>query len=308
MARSRRILRQPTASRSAALLGVVAGLVALGWFTALPGSAATQDKVTLCHRTASLSNPFTQITDSINAVVGPAGHSSHTGPLFPQPGWGDIIPPFDYVNAQGQPAHFPGLNWHGNGIDVWEAGCVIRYEPPVTPPPTETPTATPTETGTPTETPTASPTESPTNGVTTPTPTPTFPVPTGSELTASPTGPTTGPPLPPGVTTPPSPGPGNVIGQPPLTDPPNGAEIMPPLEAEVVKPGGEVVDLGPLSPDQREQLEAEVDAPGGAPQAGLGGASGGSGSTSADWLAAGGAFLVLAGLANYALWRRRRGN
>jgi hypothetical protein len=85
---------------------------------------------------------------------------------------------------------------------------------------------------------------------------------------------------------------------------------MPELEAEAVQPGGEVVDLGPLSPDQRVQLEAEVDAgvtPGDAPAAGLGGASSGSG-TSAEWLAAGGAFLVLAGLANFALWRRRRGN
>jgi hypothetical protein len=92
-----------------------------------------------------------------------------------------------------------------------------------------------------------------------------------------------------------------------LTDPPNGAEIMPPLEAEAMPPGGEVVDLGPLTPDERTQLENEVDGPTGAPQAGLGGASsGGSGGVSADWIAAGGAFLIVAGLANLVFRRRRR--
>jgi hypothetical protein len=35
------------------------------------------------------------------------GHGSHTGPIYPEDGWGDIIPPFDYNNDQGGTSHYP---------------------------------------------------------------------------------------------------------------------------------------------------------------------------------------------------------
>ena len=91
-----------------------------------------------------------------------------------------------------------------------------------------------------------------------------------------------------------------------LVDPPDGVEIMPPLEAEVIDPRDKVVDLGPLEPSERVILEDELDPiPSGAPQAGLGGASTSSG-LSSGWLTAGGIFLVLGGAASFTLWRRRR--
>jgi hypothetical protein len=42
-------------------------------------------------------------------------------------------------------------------------------------------------------------------------------------------------------------------------DPPNGEEALPPVEAEVIDPGGEVVDLGPLDPQELMMLEEELD-------------------------------------------------
>jgi hypothetical protein len=48
---------------------------------------------------------------------------------------------------------------------------------------------------------------------------------------------------------------------PPLTDPPDGVEVMPPLEAVVVDPVNKVVDLGPLAVPQRTDLEAALDPP-----------------------------------------------
>ncbi len=86
---------------------------------------------------------------------------------------------------------------------------------------------------------------------------------------------------------------------------------MPPTEAEVIDPGTKVVDLGPLDPTERVELESEVDAattpvPSGAPQAGLGGESTSKG-LSSGWLTTGGIFLVLGGgAASFTLWRRRR--
>jgi len=72
-------------------------------------------------------------------------------------------------------------------------------------------------------------------------------------------------------------------------------------------PGGQEIDLGRLDPQENEALEAAVDAgaPIGAPPAGFGGASTSDG-LSGGWLAAGGAFLALSGLAGFAFWRRRR--
>ena len=80
---------------------------------------------------------------------------------------------------------------------------------------------------------------------------------------------------------------------------------MPPVDAVVVDPGPKTVDLGPLSPSQRETLEDSLDpVPSGAPQAGLGGASTSNGFP-AGWTVAGGTFLLLAGLTSFWAWRRR---
>lgn len=69
-------------------------------------------KVTLCHRTSSRTNPYVTITVDANAVQR-QGHGAHTGPLYPEPNWGDIIPPFD---------DYPGLNWPA-GQAIYDSGC-----------------------------------------------------------------------------------------------------------------------------------------------------------------------------------------
>jgi CshA-type fibril repeat protein len=94
------------------------------------------DKITICHRTRATTNPYVLITVSVNSVIGSGGngHSHHdttrtnktnpiddttngSGPFVPsfsypanQKWWGDIIPPFNYVDG-GATESFDGLNW-----------------------------------------------------------------------------------------------------------------------------------------------------------------------------------------------------
>jgi hypothetical protein len=164
-------------------IGLAAALGISG-FLLLPGAgAAPSDKVTICHRTSSTTNPYT--VNSINtSSVDEAGnrylngHGDHTGPVYESgmtSGWGDIIPPF---TDAGSGSSFPGYNWDGAGQTIWNAGC--------TPP---SPSPTPTETSaspTPTET-SASPT--PTSVTTSPAPITTSPAP----ITTSPAPITTSP-------------------------------------------------------------------------------------------------------------------
>lgn len=191
-----------------------------------PVSQASSDKkITICHATASTSNPYNLITVATSAAEN--GHGGHTGPLYPEPGWGDVIPPF---------GDFPGLNWPA-GSQLVADGCVpaapegptdppgieieppnpIRPMPPLAPPmivrppigvlPSASPSPTsasvtpttptrPTVPGRPTARPTQSlvpvPSTTPsTSGsprpTVTPIPLPTFPVATGSPTGAVPT-------------------------------------------------------------------------------------------------------------------------
>jgi hypothetical protein len=105
-------------------------------FFGITGATAAPDGVTLCHATASITNPYRPITvanRSIqNLIFGGNGHGTHTGPVFDpnggkgQPAWGDIIPPFDYGTNPVQ--HYPGLNWPG-GQAIFDNNCVVPGAP-----------------------------------------------------------------------------------------------------------------------------------------------------------------------------------
>ena len=63
------------------------------------------------------------------------GHLNHTGPVYPADGWGDIIPPYQYVDENGVLQTFPGYNW-GEGQAIYANGCDLPAPPepePVTP-------------------------------------------------------------------------------------------------------------------------------------------------------------------------------
>jgi hypothetical protein len=88
--------------------------------------------VRICHATSSAGNPYVSQSPAIaNNGDLQGGHLNHTGPVYPQPGWGDIIPPYEYVDANGDTQVFPGHNWTEQGQAIWQNGC----EPPAPPGP-----------------------------------------------------------------------------------------------------------------------------------------------------------------------------
>ncbi|MBM7503465.1 SPOR domain-containing protein [Agromyces aurantiacus] len=105
----------------------------------VPPGEEPVDKVTLCHRTGSYSNPYVVITPAANSVVGgqpsAVGHGEeHMGPIFypeipKHTEWGDIVPSF-YYEEDGQVQFFPGLNWDSEGQLVYENDCMIEIPTP----------------------------------------------------------------------------------------------------------------------------------------------------------------------------------
>lgn len=94
-----------------------------------------ENKVTICHRTNSVKNPYVEITVDASAVDGQGNndHTQHTGPVATSEAvaqalkdaktkWGDIIP--DAADG-GVGA---GLNWDSVGQAVFENGCLGGQE------------------------------------------------------------------------------------------------------------------------------------------------------------------------------------
>ncbi len=88
---------------------------------------AVVKKVDICHARAAVTNPYgpKRINVSVQSIVNPNGHATHTGPVFPAANWGDIIPPFEHKDGS-----FPGLNWDDDGQAFWFNNCQEPGEPP----------------------------------------------------------------------------------------------------------------------------------------------------------------------------------
>ena len=121
-----------TAVRRRLWLGavVLAGLVGVLVVFLQPASAQNEKKVRICHATSSQSNPYvTQEPAVANNGDLDGGHLTHTGPVFPAAKWGDIIPPYTYVDQKGDTQVFPGYNWSPQGQAIWQLGCRPGLEP-----------------------------------------------------------------------------------------------------------------------------------------------------------------------------------
>ncbi len=143
-----------------ALLLAVAPLpwLGVGAAAATPGEDA---KITICHRTNAVTNPYVVITVDTSAADGDLGNNTgqgdhyaeHLGPVFdsdadyqpPFSGdeWGDIIPPIAGVHD--------GLNWSEAGQAIYANDCA-----PVTPEPSPSETKTTPESSSPEVTPSES--------------------------------------------------------------------------------------------------------------------------------------------------------
>jgi len=116
---TRRLVLPLAAAGLAACAGIAAAALSQG-----PGVPLLQDrdeKVTICHATASDTNPFVQEQPDHDSIVKESGHDSHPD---------DIIPPFSYVDGD-VTKHYPGKNWDGQGQAIWGNGCNV---PPPAPP------------------------------------------------------------------------------------------------------------------------------------------------------------------------------
>jgi uncharacterized repeat protein (TIGR01451 family) len=77
----------------------------------------TIQKISICHATASESNPYTNPEVNISSFFS-GGHDTDEE---------DIIPPFHYTQGDGI-QEFDGMNWDGANIALWESGCGAHKE------------------------------------------------------------------------------------------------------------------------------------------------------------------------------------
>ncbi len=111
-------------------------LITLSFILGVSSSQIKADtaKVTICHSTSSHTNPY--VTENPAADGDVSGHDDHSGGIYPVDPWGDIIPPFDYVEkvctgtgqdktCEDATKHYDGKNWTTEGQAILRNGCKI---------------------------------------------------------------------------------------------------------------------------------------------------------------------------------------
>ena len=109
---------RPKARRVA--LGVVGAAAVCGVMLVSSTAGAEAHKVTLCHATDSVTNPYVSITVDYHSIEH-KGHGGHEGPVY-FPGiegkWGDVIPSYDFGDGHA----YPGMNL-ADGQALLDSGC-----------------------------------------------------------------------------------------------------------------------------------------------------------------------------------------
>lgn len=86
-------------------------------------SGASEKKISLCHRTNSVDNPYRYITVNKKSVVKEKGHSSHVaGIKNKKMKWSDVIPAFQYLDKQDNVQTYGGLGLP-NGQKLLDNKC-----------------------------------------------------------------------------------------------------------------------------------------------------------------------------------------
>jgi hypothetical protein len=101
--------------RTARVIVVAMAALGIAGVDASQASATKPDpahKVTICHATASRTNPYVVITVDIASIVGDAGHG-RSGVNA-----GDIIPPFAMNGYE-----YAGNNWDAEHQAIFDGGC-----------------------------------------------------------------------------------------------------------------------------------------------------------------------------------------
>jgi len=99
-------------TRMLTVAAVVVGSAGIGVSVASATQPDPEHKVTICHATASATNPYVEITVDVASIVGDSGHG-HSGVNA-----GDIIPPFDIAGQA-----YAGNNWDAGHQAILEGGC-----------------------------------------------------------------------------------------------------------------------------------------------------------------------------------------
>ena len=119
--------RRTTGRRRIVAATIVGGaLLGVAVVASAAGAASGPHKITLCHATDSVTNPYVSITVDYHSTI-KAGHGAHDGPVYVagmEGRWGDIIPAFDFGDGNA----FEGQNLENGGQGLLDAGCVGTVE------------------------------------------------------------------------------------------------------------------------------------------------------------------------------------